>query len=979
MEKLIVVFVERRNIGITAIPYFAHIIEDKPIELLEHATVQHLKNEPSTFTEDEKSIIEILHRISDNYIFKKYSKEGTLKEFFDNLHKDRRFIPMIKVYIEKYLYDTVRLLAKTNIPTYYKKAHYNVIYQSDLLKIEPTPAIPICYFELNQNELLYSLKIRQLCAIQNQEIELSLQGKDLNFILMEPAVFINDYRLYYFDKIDGNKFKPFVEKSAISVINRQIPSYMEKFVLKCIRKYAVVAKGFEIVETERTPEIILKIIKNLKQKPVIALHFKYGDRTFLADMKSEIFAKLEIVNNNYRFVKIQRDLIFEKQINKLLVSMGLKNSGDAIFDINEASYFDETNNQLSFLVDWINKNVAQLEQNKITFIPEYEDKKFFIGQYSISLDSKIINDWFEIHSTVIVGIYKIPFLKFKKNLIDNDPVYVLPNGEHFMIPPEWFSRFSDLFDFSIIEGKKLLLPRYHFELIEKINNTQTYKITFPEVKLPEGLNAEMRPYQIDGFQWLNFIYQNNFGGILSDDMGLGKTLQAISLLLKIYKSAETVKKNIKFKGTQLSLFEQPENIKNETYNLPASLICMPTSLIFNWNNELKKFAPDLKIYTYSGENRIRSKDIGKIFNHYHAVLTSYGIVRNDIEILSNYNFHYFILDESQYVKNPNSKIYDAVKQIKADRFLMLSGTPVENSLMDLWTQMDIINHGLLGTHTFFKRNFVTPITQNNDDDKISKLQNLIRPFFLRRTKDKVAADLPPVMEQTLFCEMSPEQRKFYDREKYSIKNTLSKIFESQSNRENSIIALQALTRLRQIANHPVLIDKKFDGTSGKFEQILENLENIVAEQHNVLVFSSFVKDLELLQTELQKRNLKYEMLIGKTVKRKQVIDKFFNEQRCQIFLITLKTGGVGLNLTKADYVFLLNPWWNPAAEEQAISRAHRIGQTKNVFVYRFISIGTIEEKIARLQKAKRELADIFISRNNPLKDMSKEEILELFG
>ena len=982
MEQLIVVFTERINIGITAIPYFAVVYKEKPIKLLEHATVQHLKNEPHRFSKDEKTLIELLNKISDRYLYKKYAKEGTQKEFFDNLHKDPRFKPMIKVHIEQYVYATVKLLAKTAIPAYHKAAHSNIIYQADLLIIEPTSAIPICYFDMNENEMLYSLKIRQFCSAQNQETELSLLGRELKFLLMEPAVFMINNRLYYFDRIDGNKFKPFIEKSAISVIKRQIPAYMEKFVVNCIRNYPVVAKGFEIVDAERTPEIILKIIKNLRQKPVIALHFKYGDRIFLADTKSEIFVKFEAKENNYRFFKIQRNMIFEKTIHDFLKSLGLKNSGDALYEAAYVDLFADDNNALSSLVEWINQNLDDLNLQNITVIPEYDKSKIFLGKHSVMLDTKVDNDWFEIFSTVTIGEFNIPFSCFKKNLTDNDPIYILPNGELFMIPTEWFTRFSELFDYSVIEGKKIMLPRSHFELIEKINiqtDTSIPQVKFPKVKLPKDLNAKMRPYQIEGFEWLNFIYENNFGGILADDMGLGKTLQTISLLLKIYQSEDSPKKKTDESDTQLSLFAETEVKPLPSCNLPATLISMPTSLLFNWNDEFKKFAPTLKIYTYSGENRLRTKDIGKIFRHYHVVITSYGILRNDIEMLNNYKYHYFILDESQYVKNPTSKIHDAVKQIKANRFLMLTGTPVENSLIDLWTQMDIVNHGLLGTQTFFKRNFIVPITQNNNEEKIFKLQKLIRPFFMRRTKDKVALDLPPIMEQTLYCEMTPEQKKFYDREKSGIRNSIYKIFESKTLHETNIIALQALTRLRQIANHPVLIDKNYEGASGKFEQIIENLENIVAEKHNVLVFSSFVKDLELLKTELEKRELNYEMLIGKTTNRKQVIEKFFNEQECHIFLISLKAGGIGLNLTKADYVFLLNPWWNPAAEEQAISRAHRIGQTQNVFVYRFLSTDSIEEKIARLQQSKKQLAHTFTGGNNPLKDMTKEEILELLG
>ena len=982
MDQIITVFTERRNLGITVIPYFAVSNNNETFKLLERVTIEHIKNDTQLFSDDEKELIETLHKISDRYLFKKYAKEGTLKSFFDNLHKDPRFQSMIRVHIEEYLYKTVRLIAKSSIPAYYKNGSYNNLYNSDLLVIEPNPAEPVFNFNLNQNKLLYSLEIRQFKASKNEYKDLSLLGRKINVILNDPAIFILNNQLYYFDNIDSKKFKPFTEKSSISIDSRQIPQYMEIFVANCIRKFHVVAKGFEISETELIPETILKIVKNINQKPAIALHFKYGDCDYLADRKSEVFVKLEPFDEKYKFIKIQRNLTFEQQIIDLLMSLNLKKIGDGLFDTVKDDYTTEILNPLADIAEWLIFNRNELENNNITIIPEYESNKLFIGDSSFTFDTKINNDWFEIHAVIEIGQHKIPFIRFRKNILDNDPVYKLPDGEVYMIPSEWFTRFSDLFNYSRIESKTIYIPRSHFAIINNIKNKSFRNkdgVKVPTVQLPAGLNAELRPYQIEGYQWLNFLYDNSYGGILADDMGLGKTLQSIALLLKIYQLEQKKTPNKIETLTQLSLFDQPEVKKFNTSGIPASLICMPTSLLFNWKDEFKKFAPFLRIYSYSGENRIRSKDIGKIFNHYHAVVISYGVLRNDIELLKLYNFHYLILDESQFVKNPSSKTHEAIKQIVANRRLMLTGTPVENSLMDLWTQMDLANHGLLGSQAFFKRHFIIPITKNNDEEKIAKLKKMIRPFFLRRTKDKVADELPPVMEQTLFCDMSPEQKSFYEREKSGIRNTISKIFEAKTPQETSIIALQALTRLRQIANHPVMVDKNFEGSSGKFDQIIENLENIVAEEHNVLVFSSFVKDLELLKTELKKRNLKFEMLTGATQNRKQVIESFSNNKDCNIFLISLKAGGVGLNLTKADYVFLLNPWWNPAAEAQAINRAHRIGQSKNVFVYRFLSSETIEEKIARLQQSKKQLADTFVNSNNPLKDLSKEEILELLG
>jgi SNF2 family DNA or RNA helicase len=291
--------------------------------------------------------------------------------------------------------------------------------------------------------------------------------------------------------------------------------------------------------------------------------------------------------------------------------------------------------------------------------------------------------------------------------------------------------------------------------------------------------------------------------------------------------------------------------------------------------------------------------------------------------------------------------------------------------------MNFLTRGLLGNYNFFIREFVTPIEKQNDEQKSIKLQSLIHPFILRRKKEQVATDLPALTEQIRYCEMAEEQQRIYDMEKWAIRNSILENMEKRGVEKTGVMVLQALTRLRQLANHPKLIEVNEE--SGKFEEVTRMLMNVVAEGHKVLIFSSFVQHLELYKSYLHENKLKYSILTGQTQNRQQVIEEFQNDANNQVFLISLKAGGVGLNLTAADYVFLLDPWWNPAAENQAINRAHRIGQDKKVFVYRFISSASIEEKIVRLQEKKSELADLFINSNNPFKALSPEKIKELFN
>ena len=402
---------------------------------------------------------------------------------------------------------------------------------------------------------------------------------------------------------------------------------------------------------------------------------------------------------------------------------------------------------------------------------------------------------------------------------------------------------------------------------------------------------------------------------------------------------------------------------------------MPTSLIHNWDEEIKKFTPELKCYKFIGQNR--PKNI-RVFKDFDIVLTTYGIVRNDIELLNNYKFFYIILDESQYIKNPDSKIYKAVNQLKSKYRLVLTGTPIENSLTDLWAQINFLNKGLLGNLRFFKREFVQAIEKNIDPEKKERLQQFIQPFVLRRTKQQVAKDLPDKFESVIYCDMTEEQKSLYEEEKSKIRNSIMETME-KSEEKPTILAIEGLNKLRQIANHPVLINSDYDAQSGKYEEITRNIENLIAENHKVLIFSAYVKHLNLFADFLEKNNYQFSMLTGSTRDREQVITDFQTSEEKNVFLIQIKAGGVGLNLTEADYVFIIDPWWNPAVEEQAINRTHRIGQDKKVMVYRFISSDTVEEKIQQLKARKSELADSFINTEQTAKKMSLDQILEFLN
>lgn len=980
MEQLVVVITDKRNIGISLIPFFVEMEGDNYLNMVEPASAEHFNTNRFSFTPTQKEIIKILDSINEQNLFKRFSKQKNLKLFFEKMDENLAE-NHIRPYVDKKITKALEIIALDETPLYYKNPKYSRIYTSDQINVNTLYDEALFTFNLDNTGLRYTLKIKK------GDHYIGLTNREMLEITITPATFMINNQLFRFENIDLKKFKPFQRINHVLVKPQSVDTYMNTFVQTSIRNHEVEAIGFSIKDRKVDMRPVLVLEKDLSYNPILTLKFKYDQKEYLAGTQSEVFVDLHKNKHSYTFYRFRRDKVKEGKLIDMLKSFGLKNIGGS-------QYLPHTTNGESLhllytIVEWINLHYADLLQSNFIIQQDSFDESYYTGKVKLDVSYKEDNDWFDINALIQVGEFKIPFHKIRQHILKGKREYILPDKNVFVIPEEWFSRFADLMHFVEMKGDKMTLNKMHFNLLErdKLDEVSSdWKERIGELvngncselaESPQGLNAQLRQYQQEGYTWMKLLQKNRFGGILADDMGLGKTIQTISLLLDTYNNGPKAE-NIVQQNEQLDLFNS-DVIGFNNSQLPASLIVMPTSLLHNWANEIKKFAPQLKVYLYSGTNRVKTKEIGKILRHYHVVLSSYGVVRNDIEYLKNYGFHYLILDESQNIKNPTSKIYHAIAELQSEYKLVLTGTPIENALVDLWAQMNFVNHGLLGSLNFFKNNFAFPIERKNDEDKEQKLQQLITPFILRRTKDMVAKELPPVTEQILLCDMTEKQQKFYEREKSGIRNEILKAVEHSGVNKNAIMALKALTKLRQIANHPVLVDDKYKGDSGKYQQIFEKLENITREKHKVLIFSSFVKDLELIEEDLKTKRIKYSKLIGSTSDRQKAVNAFTQNDDCRVFLISLKAGGVGLNLVEADYVFVLNPWWNPAAESQAINRAHRIGQTKNVFVYKFISTDSIEEKIMSLQEKKLQLADTFITTNNPLKDISQSEFNELFA
>lgn len=481
--------------------------------------------------------------------------------------------------------------------------------------------------------------------------------------------------------------------------------------------------------------------------------------------------------------------------------------------------------------------------------------------------------------------------------------------------------------------------KHHREVYEGFNKLHQQTLA------TKKLNAELRPYQKEGIKWIKYLYDNKLGGCLADDMGLGKTVQTIGVLTLIY----------------------PKEKK-------PTLIVMPRSLLFNWQNEIKRFAPQLSVYTYYAQER----DIKSAMKH-QVILTTYAIVRNDVETFSKQMFHYVILDESQNIKNTTTQTTQAAFLLKADHRLALSGTPVENNLSELYSLFRFLNPTMFGSLEDFNSRYAAPIQKDNDKDTLLALRRKIFPFMLRRLKKDVLKDLPDRIEQTLFVEMTKEQHDFYEKRRIYYLQQVRQTIAAEGINKSQFVMFQALNELRRIASIPESLS---DGhiKSPKLDLLCETLLEAVANGHKTVVFFNFIAGIEQMSERLDAEGIDYACMTGSTRDRKSIVERFQNDPHCMVMLMTLKTGGVGLNLTAADTVFIFEPWWNKAAEEQAINRLHRIGQTAKVLSYSLITQQSIEEKIQLLQQQKAELFEGLIGTDSSSsKQLTEEDINFILG
>ncbi len=818
------------------------------------------------------------------------------------------------------------------------------------LGIETSYIEPIYFVERDGNEIIVEVKVKlngRLVGLEENEID-------------SPLLFLYQDNLYMW--------------SSPEIVQEILPVY---------------ETGHYRFTAEEWPEQLKKKILPLSKD----YHVDF-DSTFISEVKDGEPEKRVVLEEKGDYLVFQpyfsykgfetkpggKDALYIPDQDKVLIVHRNRNSEDAFIrqleNLHSNFIKPENGEQLALKGAEVLKNnwfflfIDAMKEFKVPVFGFEALKNFRFNtakpQTKIHISSN--TDWFDAKVDIFFGDQKITIADVKKALANKQQFVSLGDGSLGVLPEEWLKKYALLF--RVGEGKhdKMKLSKFHMSVIDELyenRNEEELSIqleekyeqlrnfnNIQEVPVPEHLVTVLRPYQQHGFHWLNYLREIGWGGILADDMGLGKTIQALSYLYYY---------------------------KQKHGKLSALVVC-PTTLMFNWENEIKKFTPGLTYYIHHGSERTRN--IEQIKN-VEIVITTYGTLRSDIKLLSEPVFDYAVLDESQAIKNPSSKVTKAAGLINARNRVCLSGTPLQNNTFDIFAQMNFLNPGMLGSIEFFRQEFSIPIDKFGEADRKEHLRKLLYPFILRRTKEQVAKDLPDKTETILFCEMGSEQRSIYNAYRNDFRERIMGTIEQKGIQRSQLTILQGLMKLRQICDSPAILNEaeRFENHSIKLEELGREIEENIGN-HKALVFSQFLGMLGLIRQKLTALGIDYEYFDGSTSaqEREKAIQRFQNDDGCRVFLISLKAGGVGLNLTAADYVYIVDPWWNPAVEQQAIDRTHRIGQTKNIFAYRMICKDTIEDKILSLQERKRLLAkDLITDDEGFVKTLTREDVEYLFS
>lgn len=908
------------------------------------------------FDEEDKQLLQQLRKFSDAEVNKYLNRNSPFSGIWENIvHTNGDELPEeTRHLINEYLHPKLKRLLeeKQDSPFMFLLPAKKKFITGQLQKVNLSTAVVKPSFFIKPVGDAFEMK----CKIKIDDEILDANENEWN----TPLLFLHDNTLYAWDRSEDILLaEKHLQKGTVLIDAKRWPSYAEKNIAKLAADYDVEFDQSLVQHIkEETPEIKLQ----LQEK---------GD--YLAFVPVFSYKGFIAPNNNLETITIPHEgkvLMVHRQRDK---------ENDFLQQLtNLHTQFIRPEGSMQLILkgtdvlkdNWFFLFVETMKERKISLLgfDALRNFKFNTARPTTHIRISSGVDWFDAKVDISFGDQKVRISDIKKALANKQTLVPLPDGTLGILPEEWVQKYSLLFKVGEGNNDTMKLSKFHFsvidelyeqrdseelmmELEERFDRLREFK-KITKVDAPAHLDPILRPYQLTGFHWLNFLQETGCGGILADDMGLGKTIQALTML---------------------------QHYKEDRGALKAIVVC-PTTLLYNWENEIKKFTSSLTYFIHHGPQRSRDD---KILGQYDIIITTYGTLRSDIVTLQKIPLDYIVLDESQAIKNPNSKVAKAACLLGSKNRVCMSGTPLQNNTFDIFAQMNFLNPGLLGSMDFFRNEFATPIDKFGEKVQKEHLRKLLFPFILRRTKEQVAKDLPEKTETILFCEMEKEQRNIYDAYRNDYRDKIMGVINVQGIDRSQLTILQGLMKLRQICDSPAILNEqdKYPNVSIKLDELTREITENISD-HKALVFSQFLGMLGLIKEKLKEAGVQYEYFDGSTTvqERQRAIDNFQNNPDCRVFLISLKAGGVGLNLTAADYVYIVDPWWNPAVEQQAIDRTHRIGQTKNIFAYRMICKDTIEDKIIQLQERKRALARELIGDDAGfVKKLTKEDVEYLFS
>ncbi len=922
---------------------------------------------------------------SDNLFAKAGRNFSNKRAFFEKADKITQRYVISQV--DQHITGAIAIASRLGVHIFFAPKPGEWLKQQDELHFDAEPLKLHAAFTKTDDGIDYQLTLGQ---------DIIPSAHRTQVLCNNPSLFVIDHSLRQLDEgLGGKLLTPFLKKEIYHIPASIQAKYFRQFILKIVKKIDISSDGFDVDNLHPQGKVVLTLQATINGLYTLETQFVYDTATFSISDRREKSVTLHDNGKGVTFVCIWRNREWETSVIRLL--------DDQLHRPQTAS--------LQEMMLWLTKNEEALSRHEVE-IMQRTTHHYVIGDVKKIHDDRWTGDWFQMHVTLVFPDgTRMALTDFRDAIINGDREVRLPSGNWFVIPDEWYAQYSAVMLFGLMKNRGTLTLHRSQQSVLPTEDLLPPTLKAPaasdkEEKAlpPHGLKATLRPYQLEGYQWMLSHQHGGTGCLLGDDMGLGKTVQTIAVILHYFESTASAstattkddhaKENlansslstqavdldyqtdyniIRSKPTsapvQMSLFSEEEMSGHAAKAMPSAsssqpdlrqqsghrpvLVAAPSSVVFNWHDELRRFAPSLRVVEYTGNARERAVKQSQLANA-DVVLTSYPMLRNDIGMLSRLSFAIAVYDEAHAFRNNTSLLYQAVLKIHADFPIALTGTPMVNALDELWTLMSVLNPALLGDYETFQNNFIHPINVNLQDEHTAILRKLVAPYFLRRLRGDVLDSLPERQDEQVWCDMTEVQAACYEEEQSKMRNLL--MDAEQAN--NRIVVLAAITRLRRLACSPKLEHK--EGDSGKVQEVFDRLEELRGTDHKVLLFSEFTSFLDVIAEEMEQRGWTYDLLTGQSRDRESIVKHFQQTPSCQFFLVSLKAGGEGLNLTEADYVFLLDPWWNHAAEEQAIARAHRSGQRRSVMVYRFITRDSLEEQIQKVQDKKDDLVNAII-------------------